>query len=119
MDAFSNPYADAMSWLAQQIPKKRDIGARDRCRDISGGISKAYREHLGLRRCREKRWAEGKDAPPIGCCALRVDHNSLAWVLLDEGLQVGKFYILWRLKSWILESAKHGMEQGNVMHKTG
>ena len=54
VDAFSNPHADAVGWLAQKIPKKRDIGAGDRRRDIASGVSKAYWEYLGLRRCREK-----------------------------------------------------------------
>ena len=111
MDAFSNPHADAMGRFAQKVPNKRDVCTRNRRRDVSCGVSKAYWEDLGFRRCREKRWAEAEDASPVGCSALRVNHYSLTWVFLEEGLQICKFCVLRRFKSWILESAKHGMEQ--------
>lgn len=111
MNAFSNPHADAMGWFAQKIPNKRNVCARNGRRDVSCGVSKTYWEDLGFKRCREKCWTKGKDASPVGCCALRVDHNSLAWVLLEEGPQICKFCILRRFKPRILESAKHGAEQ--------
>lgn len=111
MDAFSNPYADAMGWFAQKIPDKRDISARDGRCDVWCGVSKTYWEDLGFKRCRQKRRTERKDTSSIGCRALRVDDNSLAWELLKEGLQIYEFGVLRRFKLRILESTKHGMEQ--------
>lgn len=101
---------DTVSWLAEEIPEKADVGAGDwRC-DVCCSVAEACWKDLHTRRNGEKRCTEWKNTSAVCGRAFWEYDNRLVWMLPDKGLEIDHLGIRWRFMLRMLKSSENRVE---------